>query len=113
MLTPESFSPQPECAPAVTFGVTLRLVDGASTTNGFAVSSQPDLFTVSVAEGSTQTQTVNVAEGTDLVFTTLPAGAGPAVNWTGSCVPAGGTNPAQTARIALVNAASTCTATAP
>jgi hypothetical protein len=113
VLTPESFSPQPECAPAVTFGVTLRLVDGASTTNGFAVSSQPDLFTVSVAEGSTQTQTVNVAEGTDLVFTTLPAGAGPAVNWTGSCVPAGGINPAQTARIALVNAASTCTATAP
>ena len=106
-------SPQPEgCDPPVTFNLTLNLIDGAAAPAGFSVSSTPAGIACSVASGGTQSCTAAFEEGQVISLNTLPVGTGPAVNWTGGCVPVGGTNPSNAATLTM-NAAATCTATAP
>jgi hypothetical protein len=106
-------SPLPEgCTPPQMFALTLNLVDGPAAPVGFSVTSSTPGIACSVASGGTQTCTGQFEQGTSVALSTLPAGTGPNVNWTGSCVPVGGSNPANSATL-TINAAATCTATAP
>lgn len=106
-------SPPPVgCTPPVTFAVTLTLNDGPSTV-GYSVVSTPAGIACAVGDGGSQTCTGSFPQGTEVVFSTMPVGGGPEVNWTGVCVPVDGTNPDDQSIIPSLAAAATCTATSP
>jgi hypothetical protein len=114
-LTP--ISPQPEgCTPPPQTVVTLTLTDpnAATLPAGFSVASAPGGLACSVGSGGTASCTASFdRDDTTLGLSTLPAGTGPAVNWTGACVPVGGVNPSNAATLPLSNATAACTATSP